>query len=117
MTTQNNFKLGTLNVHMTTTFLNGDDYGSASELVVMRFTLNYHKRNYTKISHDVKIDVLREVIDSVRYIIEDRSYDTHTGFGYDCTGRAFGSRWEKLHYDSTYDGIAVVFKHSYAYDI
>lgn len=117
MTHDKNYNIGNFKVYETTTFFNGDDSGSCSDLILFRFELNYQKLNYSRYSYDILIDRLREISEILEMTIDQMSFDSHTGCAWDCTGRPFGSSWKKIAYSRTDDCITVAFIHSYAYDI
>lgn len=97
-----------------------DTDGSGSDIHTLTMERNFGSKEVRenwmhKSCNDLSF--LKEVVHFIRYYIDNASFPDHIGSPYDCTGQAFGSRWERISTAIDNESVSVAFTHSYAIDV
>ena len=88
-----------------------DNWGSVLELVEVSVSLDREE------SRREDRGILKEIIWARDEVIESYTTPSHIGSPYDCTGQAFGSRFELVLKHEFEGDYSWVYKHTYSYDI
>ena len=86
---------------------NGDTWGSGTDMVHFGYSVPYYPTTAQ----------VKEFIRAVRKEINNMSYENIVYGDYDCTGKLFGSRWERVCYSITDVAMVVTYLHHYSMDI
>lgn len=87
-----------------------DDWGGATQLIEVYVDVSQCKTQMERL-RTLQLGIYRE--------IEDSTLPSHTGCGYDCTGQAFGSNFQRIFWQcDQYDNTAVALLiHKFSIDI